>query len=233
MTFSFAEQKNFDKHIRDSIPGYNVLTTDVAKLAESFIEPDTCVLDIGCTSGKMLFELQQKAEIYAHYIGIDIVQTDEWKKMQKTFTGQSAQQNLGKLEYLQQPVQEYLKSGRQHSVIISLFTLQFIPITQRRKVLEDIRSELTQDAAFIFAEKVYSENSKVQDCLTFMHYDFKRQNFTEEEILKKEKELRSHMRLLTIGQIKASLTEAGFKSCDTFWQHNNFVGFIAQSALKA
>ena len=60
-----------------------------------------------------------------------------------------------------------------------------------------------------------------------MHYDFKSAAFTEKEILDKERELRDCMRLMTIEQIQESIKLAGFKTCDTFWQQNNFVGFIA------
>jgi len=169
----------------------------------------------------MLWYLANKVNIDADYKGIDIVQTQEWKTLQSKFGPIT-----GTLKFVERDARELFVAD-QFSFVMSLFTLQFIPVSDRRKLLRQIKNYITPDGAFVFSEKVLSVNPKIQDCLTFMHYDFKSAAFTEKEILDKERELRDCMRLMTIEQIQESIKLAGFKTCDTFWQQNNFVGFIA------
>ena len=47
-----------------------------------------------------------------------------------------------------------------------------------------------------FSEKVLSISGKIQTMMEFLYYDYKRQNFTEKQILDKETELR-HLAKLT------------------------------------
>ena len=52
--FTFAHRKEgFDKHIEQSIRGYSDLIQDVISLSRHFIEDNTNVVDIGCSTGKM------------------------------------------------------------------------------------------------------------------------------------------------------------------------------------
>ena len=53
--FTFAQrEEGFDNHISQSIRGYNDLIGDVINLSQYFVENDTVVYDIGCSTGKML-----------------------------------------------------------------------------------------------------------------------------------------------------------------------------------
>ena len=53
--FTFAQRsEGFDTHIDLSIRGYSNLIDDVLKLSEYFVEDETNVVDIGCSTGKML-----------------------------------------------------------------------------------------------------------------------------------------------------------------------------------
>jgi hypothetical protein len=80
----------------------------------------------------------------------------------------------------------------------------------------------------IIAEKTLSRLSRLNDMLTSIYYEFKRQSFTEEEILAKERSLRSMMKLWTEEQILNSLKVAGFAGTDVqcFWRNHNFAAFI-------
>ena len=52
--FTFAHrEEGFDKHIEQSIRGYSDLIQDVISLSRHFIEDNTNVVDIGCSTGKM------------------------------------------------------------------------------------------------------------------------------------------------------------------------------------
>lgn len=74
--FSFARHaEEFDGHISSSIPGYGDLADLCARLAGRFIQEETTVLDIGCTTGKLLaavHELTASRRKDVSYVGIDI-----------------------------------------------------------------------------------------------------------------------------------------------------------------
>mgnify|MGYP001194904524 CR=1 FL=1 len=53
--FTFAHsQEGFDEHIDWSIRGYSDLLDDVINLSPYFVENNTKVVDIGCSTGKRL-----------------------------------------------------------------------------------------------------------------------------------------------------------------------------------
>ena len=71
--FTFAQrEEGFDNHISQSIRGYNDLIGDVINLSQYFVENDTYVYDIGCSTGKMLKSMirqnSQVAERARNYI---------------------------------------------------------------------------------------------------------------------------------------------------------------------
>ena len=56
--FTFAHrQEGFDEHIDWSIRGYSNLLDDVVSLSRYFVEEDTNVVDIGCSTGKLTARL--------------------------------------------------------------------------------------------------------------------------------------------------------------------------------
>ena len=73
--FTFAHrEEGFDEHIDKSIRGYQHLLNDVISLSRYFIELDTNVYDIGCSTGKVTEALIRKNEdiLGTTYYGIEI-----------------------------------------------------------------------------------------------------------------------------------------------------------------
>jgi len=56
---------------------------------------------------------------------------------------------------------------------------------------------LIDGGAFVRSEKIFAQNAKVQDMMNSLYYDLKKQSFSEQEILDKEKELRHLAKLTT------------------------------------
>ena len=101
-----------------------------------------------------------------------------------------------------------------------------MPPKNRREVIQKVYDGLNTGGAFVFSEKVFSCNPRVQDMMTFMFYDHKKQNFTEKEILDKEVQLRHMMKPNTKTEIFDMSNDAGFE-VHVFWQNFNFIGIIA------
>ena len=71
-TFGHGEAENFDEHIKKSIRGYDNLLQDVVNLSQYFVEQNTTVVDIGCSTGKLLQKIVAKNVIDCEYVGVEI-----------------------------------------------------------------------------------------------------------------------------------------------------------------
>ena len=113
------------------------------------------------------------------------------------------------------------------SLVTSLFTFQFIPERKRVPLMENIYDNLIEGGGFVFSEKLLSIGGKVQNMMEFMYYDYKKEHFTEKEILDKEIELRHLAKLTNEDLLIKQLLCVGFRQIQTFWRNFNFVGMVA------
>jgi tRNA (cmo5U34)-methyltransferase len=220
LAFSFsAFAEGFDDHIRKSIRGYEDLVSDCIRISEYFIEDHTTVLDIGCSAGTFLRHLreQNKDRVpHARYVGVEIEDSfaSHWTEPE--------------IEWVISDIRNYSMPSS-CSMITSLFSFQFIAEKERQGLLERTHKSLVPGGALVLAEKTLSRCAKLQDMLTFIHYDYKRRYFSEAEILEKEKSLRSIMKLWTEDQIVQSFHKAGFREdqIQCFWRSHSFAAFLA------
>ena len=221
--FTFAQrEEGFDNHIEHSIRGYTNLWNDVLKYSEYFVEAHTNIIDIGCSTGKLLKAMiaQNTFAPYANYVGIE-VEEDFFKSYDED------EEQIAHLRYHRGDVRDF--SFLNCSLVTSIFTLQFIQEKERTSIIKQIYEGLNPGGAFIFAEKTIAECSKIQDIRTFTYYDYKREHFTSDDILNKEKQLRHMMKLNTRKELIQKCATAGFAfdRIDSFWQNHSFTAFIA------
>jgi len=221
--FTFAQRsEGFETHIDLSIRGYSNLIDDVLKLSEYFVEDDTNVVDIGCSTGKMLRSMisQNSFAKSALYTGIELEKefVDGWKL-------ESIANFTPNLYLLNEDVRDF--NFDNCSFVSSIFTLMFMPLHQREMVVKNIYNGLNSGGAFVFSEKTMADSAKIQDIRTFTYYDYKRTNFTTDDIMDKEKTLRSMAKPNTRDELLNMCKAAGFSKIESFWQNHAFVGFLA------
>jgi tRNA (cmo5U34)-methyltransferase len=220
--FTFAQRpEGFDNHIEHSIRGYNNLWNDILQYSEYFVEDDSNIVDLGCSTGKLLKAMIQQNKSFApkaQYCGIEVEPDffDGFDKDEKQYNN---------LTYHRGDVRDY--DFKNCSLVTSIFTLQFIPEVQRLEIIKQIYGGLRYGSAFIFAEKTVSEHTKIQEIRTFTYYDYKRQHFSSDDILDKERQLRHMMKPNTRSELMSMLLTAGFHKIDSFWQNHAFTAFIA------
>lgn len=226
--FTFAHrEEGFDEHIEDSIRGYRNLLDDIVNYSRYFVEDNTNVIDIGCSTGKVTLKMLDSNKDHckdARYVGVEIAEGffDDLDKRQKEIKKQFPWANI---EFIKDDICNY--KFENCSLVTSVFTLQFMPKRHREKVIQNIYDGLVTGGAFIFAEKTIAQNSLIQDMITFNYYDYKRQNFECKDIMDKEKTLRHMMKPNTWREIEHMLYTAGFKDVQPFWRNHMFVGAIA------
>jgi tRNA (cmo5U34)-methyltransferase len=226
--FSFAKYApDFDRHITQSIRGYDQLREDCMRFSQYFIQPKTGVLDIGCSTGELLRAVRDYNDPLisnVSYVGIDTEKNfaDHWEKR--------ACANLG---FKNATAQKY-NGFKNLSLVYSMFTLQFLPEKDRLMIAKKIYKALVPGGAFILSEKILAKNAKFQDMLHMTYYDHKRKAFSEKEILEKEASIRNQMHLWSEFKLFEMLRSAGFVSSYTqlFWRNHLFVGIIAMKPAR-
>jgi tRNA (cmo5U34)-methyltransferase len=206
--FDFNTIQDFDNHILKSIPNYDVLMNTVLSMSEYFITKDTIIYDLGCSTGKLL-----KAIPYSNLkIGYDNA------KLMPEYDSE--------IQFKKADLNNAFEI-KNACIAYSIFTMQFLNKMSRDRFCKTIYDGLNDGGAFIICEKIYQENGMMQEILSFSHYDYKSKHFTEEEIVKKERDLRYIMKPNTLQENMELLQTAGFKTITSFWQSYNFIGIIA------
>lgn len=208
-SFSFDTIKEFDNHISSSITGYDILHSLIVNITGFFIKGYNPV-DLGCTSGKLI---KQVNEIYnCNAIGYDITDANFIENL-----------NLNK-----QDITEDTFVIPKTTVIYSIFTLQFIDYDKRLPLLKKVYNSLIKNGVFIVCEKEIAISGVIQEVFTFSNYQYKLNAFTAEEILKKEKDLRTIMNPLQGSENIELLKKAGFTTIEPFFQSLNFKGYLCR-----
>lgn len=281
--FSFSNTADeFDEHISKSIRGYTDLRDDVVGISKYFLEPNTSVLDLGCSQGTLIERVaRENVDIVPiHYYGIEINPAFQksWSNPDRGFRSSVLDSprggDISRNDYLKKyPVETHdvwlaqigegdekgnigivhLRTGdvldwlnemprnqgsfalidpNSLSFAISLFTIQFLPERHRLEILQKVYDSLIDGGAFVISEKIFADNVKTQDMMDSLYYDFKRQSFSEKEILDKEQELRHLAKLNTEEQLISNLGKVGFEDIQVFWKNFNFVGVLATKRPK-
>ena len=226
--FTFAHrQEGFDEHINWSIRGYSDLLNDVISFSRYFVEDDTTVVDIGCSTGKLtqsLMEYNHEIAPTANYVGVEIAE-GFFSDLDKRIVQIQKKVSPALVEFVYDDVRNY--EFNNCSLVTSIFTLQFMSKKDRARVIQDIYDGLNPGGGFIFAEKIDCENARLQDMMTFNYYDFKGNKFKYNDIMTKEKTLRHMLKPNTWQEIEDMVLGAGFKTVEQSWRNFNFVGAIA------
>lgn len=215
--FSFDTIRDFDKHIELSIPNYKHIWELINSISTYFIIENSNVYDLGCSTGLGLKLLTLKNKLKnVKYIGYDISENliTEGTRNTNSFLIQKEDITNENITF------------PNASLILMIFTLQFLPNYKKESILTKIYNSLISGAGFIITEKTIIETGKIQDIFTFSYYDFKENNFTREQILSKQYDLRYIMKNNTETEIIGMLKKVGFRYIETFFQSLQFKGWI-------
>lgn len=218
--FSTEVAKSFDTHVRKSIPLYEEFQRMTVDMSEWFLKDGGTVYDIGSSTGETISRLQKKhtSKKGVRFIGIDSSEMMV-KEARKKISGNNA-------EFLFQDVLN--TKFDEADLVISLFTLQFLNLSERLQVMKDVYRCLHVGGAFIMAEKVISDEGRFDELWLELYWDFKRrQGLTDEQILHKARSIRGVLRPATLSENIRMLRMTGFDSVDVFLKWYNFAGILA------
>jgi len=220
--FDAAVVSVFPDMIQRSVPGYGTTIAMTGLLAGRFSQPDTCCYDLGCSLGATL--LAMRAHVQAprcELVGIDnsAAMVARCRELLPADAEPPVRIEQGDIRSV--PLQPA-------SVVALNFTLQFVPQADRTALLARIYEALLPGGILILSEKICFEDPRLDALTIELYHDFKRSNgYSELEIAGKRDALENVLVPETLGQHRQRLRDAGFQSCDVWFQCMNFASLLA------
>jgi tRNA (cmo5U34)-methyltransferase len=203
------------------VPYYNEGHDLILKLSDYFIQKGSLCYDLGCSTGTLLYQLAARHNVKPaiKWVGIDS-QPEMVEEANKR-----SDQNLN-IDFICDNIIAH--SLQKADLIISFYTMQFIPPRNRQLMFDKIYAALNWGGAFILFEKVRGADARFQDIMTSLYTDFKlEQGYSSEEIIAKQKSLKGILEpFSTQGNIDL-MKRAGFVDIMSVFKYVCFEGFLA------
>jgi tRNA (cmo5U34)-methyltransferase len=222
-TFDAEVTACYDDMLERSIPQYHVMREAVTTLAAHFAQPQTTVLDLGCSHGGALAPIIDRLGQNCSYIGVDISEPMLLAARQRFATAiesHACSIDLCDLRH------EYPQA--QASVTLAILTLQFIPPEYRQQLVQRMYARTLPGGACIIVEKVLGSTADIDALMVETYYAMKADNgYSAEQIQRKRAALEGVLMPLTARWNEDLLRMAGFRQIDCFWRWMNFTGWVA------
>lgn len=212
---------HFDSHVRKSVPVYDQLQEMVVEVSEWFVRDGVTIYDLGSATGRTIELLQAKHRTKRglRYVGVD----NSYPMIEKA-RRRCPQDEVNFLCQSIGDVRELVGAG----LVVSIYTLQFLAVSERRRVLARIHRDLAEGGALILCEKVRGETALFDDIWSQLHWDLKLgSGITCEQVIGKARSLRGIMVPLTLSENFRMLRDVGFAHVDVFMKMYNFTGILA------
>ena len=212
--------KNFQDHVSRSVPLYYAGHDLILKISDFFLKENSICYDLGCSTGDLIIKLHNYLNKNINIIGID-----SEREMVKFCNQKLKKEKIKNVSIIHKSIQKY--NLKKSDMIISYYTIQFIPPKERQIIINKIYKSLNWGGAFVFFEKIRGADARFQDILNSTYYDFKEeQGFSLEELSNKNKSLRGVMEPFSEKGNLGLLKRAGFEDVMTICQYINFKGFL-------
>lgn len=228
--FTFDQQVTsvFEDMINRSVPGYASIVHNLTQIATQFVQANTNCYDLGCSLGASSLAMRTGVENkIADKNTVTIISVDTSQDMLKRAKGFIDNQSSNiTIELQHDDIRNTVIDNA--SMVVLNFTLQFLPIEDRSQLLKKIYAGMNQGACLILSEKVCFKNSVIQEMITNLHHQFKReQGYSELEIAQKRDAIENIMKLETQEQHIKRLQKTGFQHVSQWHQNTAFCSFLA------
>ena len=221
--FDTQVTKVFDEMLERSIPSYQRMRTLVTEIVKYHIKQNNLthnnILDLGCSTGEQIEQLKNQLH-QNYYIGLECSQPmlkEARQKLRGEYNIAIQNKDIIKEDF------EVKNCG----AILSILTLQFIPIEYRQEVLKKVYDSLSKKGIFIFVEKIIGDNYNYSELYEQLYYNMKYINgYSTQEIRDKRMKLEGVLVPVTNQFNIDLLKQAGFTKIDIFWKDLNFIGYI-------
>ncbi len=220
-TFGNKVWKTFDDHINKSIPLYLWCHQIGLELSDFFLENNSKVLDLGCSTGTFVRKLNSRH----HKKKLRITCYDAEKNM--ILSAKKNNKKNKNIKFYTKDISK-IKLTKDADLITSFFTFSFIKPSERQKLFNKVYKSLSWGGALIFFDKVRAPDARFQDIMTQIYTNYKiGQNFTPDEIISKSNSIKGVLEPFSSNENFMFLKRAGFKDKMSVFKFICFQGFIA------
>lgn len=243
--FDAAVAQAFEDMLARSIPNYDGMREMVTRTAGWFMDRSVAglgakyphVVDLGASRGSALAPLVDRFGARARYTAIEIadpmveILEERFKGMIEAGILNVEQRDL-RAGYPGDPIGDPLGYSTGHmmppAVVLSVLTLQFVPMEYRQRLLRGLYEEIRPGGALILVEKVLGQGFEAERLLIDLYHDLKRENGYEKEAIdRKALALEGVLVPLTATENERRLHDAGFALVEPIWAWANFRAWVA------
>ena len=203
----------FDSHVREQLPWYELVTESVAYIARNYLPKDGSIYDLGCSTGNMtkaLLPLITERHGAIHAIDNNI-------SMIKAF-----EQNIIDPHVISTCTSIEDFNFNKFDVAIVFLTAMFLPTTNQEKLLNNLYDKLNEGGAIIIVDKVCDEDGYFSTVMKRLTMYWKLKNGANaEDIINKELSLSGVQRPLNADLLRCF----GAKQ---FFQLGEFKGWVIE-----
>jgi tRNA (cmo5U34)-methyltransferase len=223
--FDASVTECFDDMLARSIPDYLEMRRLVTELGLTYVRPSSDVVDLGCSRGEALAPFVERAPEARSFVGVEVSEP-MLEAARARFSGLEAPRLLLLPTDLRRDFPNVVPS-----LVLSVLTLQFIPIEYRQQVVQRVYDALLPGGAFLLVEKVLGASSGIDDTIVREYLRLKAAHgYSSEEIARKRLALEGVLVPITAEWNESMLKRAGFSQVDCFWRWCNFAGWVAVKA---
>ena len=212
----------FSDMIRRSVPGYGMVLSLTGVLAEQYLQPGTRGYDLGASLGGSTLAMREVArQLHCPLVVVD--NSEAMIEQCRTHFGDVAEEQI---ELRCEDVRDTVVENA--SLVVMNFTLQFLPLKERKQVLSTIASGIEEGGALMLSEKIRFEDTEQQERIDQLHHAFKRANgYSDLEISQKRTALENVLVSETVAEHLERLQQVGFRRAEVIFQALNFVSILA------
>lgn len=221
--FSGDTVKEFDNHVKKSVPLYDEGHNLICDVSDFFVKNDSVIYEIGCSTGTLTFKIAEhnKSRHQARFIGIDVendmISFAKQKRDSKKYSN---------IEFVADSIMNV--DLEKSDMIMCYYTMQFIRPSDRQVIIDKLYESLNWGGGLLMFEKTRGADARFQDILTALYTDYKlRKGYTPDDIVSKSLSLKGVMEpFSTKGNIEM-LERSGFKDINIIHKYICFEGFLA------
>lgn len=197
--------------------------TDTLGVGSRYVVDDTAIVDLGCSRGEALAPFVDRFGVRNRFLGLEV--SEPMLAAARERWGPSW---AGVVDIRSHDLRTDRLPPLPTSLVLSVFTLQFVPIEYRQTIVNDVYARLRSGGAFLLAEKVLGSDGPMQTMLVDEYHALKHRNgYSLDDIERKRRALENRLVPITAEWNERLLSSAGFASVECVWRRLNFAAWVA------
>ena len=214
----------FDDMASRSIPLYTDLLDRCAEWVEHYAGPDSVVLDIGCSTGRLFWLLRDRSlPSNVTLYGVD----SSPEMVQAAMRRLCDSRHACRVEALR--AEALVLNAGTVSVALCNYTLQFVDPELRIPILQNIRHALQPGGIFVLSEKLtHADPATAAFMIEHYHAYKRRAGYSDTEIQQKDMALQGVLRPWTLEEWQRAFAAAGFSEPVIAFRWLAFTTFVVR-----